>query len=300
MSSKSTLKSDSLRSSEVVPQKESDKKCAPGNMFTSGSCINLDVLIHMAGAYNTTHTQNPIKLSTNLETLNRNKYKKYLLNEMNKRLKDVCDSQTCWSKQSFIKNMKKHMRHELQKLTFRPDGPGGKFEWLNTININEVLLQYEKQHPDFKFLGAVPIDFDDFPSLGLKDLDIDCLIKNGKTKLGIVFNLDESYKSGSHWVAFYADLDKKHVYYYDSYGTKPDERIQKFMRRVANYCKNNLKCDSVVADYNKIRHQYGGSECGVYSIYFINRLLNGESFKKICESKTTDEEVNQYRKIYFK
>jgi hypothetical protein len=53
-------------------------------------------------------------------------------------------------------------------------------------------------------------------------------------------------------------------------------------------------------DYNKVRHQYDNSECGVYSINFILELLDGKSFKDITNNKTYDEEMNKNRKIYFR
>ena len=47
------------------------------------------------------------------------------------------------------------------------------------------------------------------------------------------------------------------------------------------------------------RHQYKNSECGVYSMNFIIRLLNGESFKNITENKTLDDPMNRCRDKYF-
>lgn len=274
-------------------------KCAPGKIFEDGSCISLSLLLEMANAFNLENPNNKIILHPSFETLNRSKYKKYLLNEFNKKLHSKCNNQECWTKQSFVSLMNSTLQNELKKKTFRPSGPDGKFEWLNTININEVVSQYENKYPDFKFLGAVPIDFDNLPRLGIKNLNFNKLINSGKTKIGIVFNLDESYKSGSHWVAAYADLPKGNIYYFDSYGIEPEIRIRKFMRRIANFCQNNLSCQNIVAEHNKIRHQYGGSECGVYSINFILRLLRGDSFYSICESKVPDNVVNKCRRIYF-
>ena len=53
-------------------------------------------------------------------------------------------------------------------------------------------------------------------------------------------------------------------------------------------------------NYNKVRHQYKYSECGVYSINFILRLLKGESFDNICSNITTDAQINECRKTYFR
>ena len=51
--------------------------------------------------------------------------------------------------------------------------------------------------------------------------------------------------------------------------------------------------------YNKIRHQFKNSECGVYSMNFIIRLLNGESFNAITQNITKDDDMNECRKVYF-
>jgi len=299
---------DSINSTDVnnAASKE-DKKCAPGKTFEDGSCISLNVLIEMAKAHNkeceaSNDSKNIIKLYPSFETLNRKKYKKYLVMEFKKKYNDVCTTgpvQKCWLSQPFIKRMQKLQQEELTKQTFRPDGPQGKFEWLNTLNINDVMKQYENKYKDFKFLGAVPMDFDDITPLGIKELDLTLLQQNGKHRIGIIFNLDESWKSGSHWVAGYADLNKGDILYFDSYGTEPEARVRKFMRRVAKYCESELKIKSN-ADHNKVRHQYDGSECGVYSINFILRMLRGDSFEEICKSKTPDRVVNKCRKVYFK
>ena len=291
----------SINTSDVCPKNDNDKKCAPGISFDAGSCIKLNILIEMAKAYNKENGSTPIKLHQNLEILNPRKYKKYLVSEFNKKLGKQCSSQKCWLEQSFISNMKVTAREELEKYTIRPDGPNGRFEWLNTININEVMEQYEKKNPNFKFIGAVPIDFDDFERFGIRNLDYSKLLSDGKSKLGFVFNLDEHDQPGSHWVALYSDLAKGEIYFFDSYGAKPERRIRTLMRRLANFCRigSGVKSGKLKVNYNKIRHQYENSECGVYSINFIARMLRGDSFDDICGSKVPDKKINKCRNVYF-
>ena len=67
---------------------------------------------------------------------------------------------------------------------------------------------------------------------------------------------------------------------------------------VRNNKKDTFK-NKVEVDYNHNRHQYKNSECGVYSMNFIIRLLNGESFKNITENKTLDDPMNRCRDKYF-
>jgi hypothetical protein len=51
--------------------------------------------------------------------------------------------------------------------------------------------------------------------------------------------------------------------------------------------------------FNRVQHQYGASECGVYSINFIVRLLRGDSFDTIHGGRIPDENINVCRKKYF-
>jgi hypothetical protein len=249
-------------------------------------------------AYNKEYPNNKIRLNKRYETIRRSKYKKYLINEFKEKLKEKCNDQICWTRQPFINKMNKIYKKKLLNNTFRPEGPGGNI-WLDTNNINRVMEQYHEKHPEFIFLGAVPIDFNDLDYLPFKNMDFNNFKNLNKHKLGIIFNLDESYKSGSHWVALYSDIKDGKIYYYDSYGIHPEKRIRDFMNRIYKHCKNNCYNRNIILTHNKIRHQYGGSECGVYSINFILRLLDGDNFHDICNDKTTDEQINRCRKKYF-
>jgi hypothetical protein len=51
------------------------------------------------------------------------------------------------------------------------------------------------------------MDFDSIPALGIKDLNLDDLINEGKNKIGIIFNLDEHWQAGSHWVGLYIHIE---------------------------------------------------------------------------------------------
>ena len=53
-------------------------------------------------------------------------------------------------------------------------------------------------------------------------------------------------------------------------------------------------------DYNKKRHQYGGSECGVYSMNFIIESLKGKTIADIQKEKITDNHVNLLRNYLYR
>lgn len=291
-----------------------DKKCAPGLKFEDGSCYKLAHLIVMAKLYNQTNRDNSIPLyDQKREVLYPRKYKQYLVNELTRRLNDRCPNQMCWLDQPYMDTeLGRHYKQEIKNQTFRPRGPSGKFTWLNTSDIQRSVKQYQHKYNDFYFLGAVPLDFEEIdsmfaegsfgvPRLHYKNLNFDELYKRGKKRIGIVVNLDTHDKDGSHWVSVYSDLDKGQIYYFDSYGIKPPKRIGQFMKNIAAYMKNKLgkKLNDIDIRYNTMRHQYGGSECGVYSMSFIFRMLRGDGFDAINTKRVSDDEINKCRSYYF-
>lgn len=270
-------------------------ECAPGN-DNKDSCFSTTSLRKLVKAFN----QSLSPSDFHLYRIDENSDRKTLIRELNSKIKRVCkscgDSQNQWLKDKFIKNLRDN---EINNLTFRPSGPNRGRQWLSTVDINKVMYQYQHHYPDYYFMGAVPIDFDDLPYLNIKSLNFGNLQNRGKVRIGIIFNLDEHYKSGSHWVAMYVDLNRNEIYYFDSYGTMPNKRIIRLIRRVRNYLTQRHKKKPTIY-VNIIRHQYKNSECGVYCINFILRLLKGESYEKIIEMKTKDDEVNKCRAYYFR
>ena len=289
---------ESISTDKIETKIKEEKKCAPGIKFDAGSCITLPILVAMVEAYNKVNDEK-IKLSCTTETLHPRRYKKYLLKKIGDRYKNVCDSQLCWSQQDFVKKMDEFMKVQLEKFTLRPEGPEGRFEWLNTININEVMDQHSKLHKDFLFLGAVPMDFQKIKQEPVYNLDLDDAKKNGITKFGIIFNLDEHWQSGSHWVAAYTDIENGHAYYFDSYGTRPEKRVTDFLKKYADFYEKttNKKCN---VSFNKIRNQFKNSECGVYSINFILDMIKGKTLEEIQDNPIPDDKINQLRTKIFR
>lgn len=164
--------------------------------------------------------------------------------------------------------------------------------WLDSLNIAAVMKQYEADRSDFEFMGPFPIDFaapdpqatekDECLIDEICELDLKALKAKGKTKIGIIYNLDPHYKNGSHWVANFVDLNKHRAYYFDSYGMEAPHQIQKFMQFLT------LQDPTMKLAYNARRFQFKGSECGMYSMYFIIRMLMGEDFLHFCRRAPRD------------
>ena len=191
---------------------------------------------------------------------------------------------------------------------FRPEMPkewkNDPDMWLSSEDISAVMKQYEKAYPEFKFLGVVPIDFSapdpyvkNQPKKCMNDqfchVDLAAEKAAGRRILGAVFNLDPHYKNGSHWVAMAIDLARDCSYYFDSYGMAPPEQVARFMRYLTT---QNPK---LRLERNGRRFQYSDSECGMYSMYFLIRMIAGESFKKFCKKRVADKYMLEFRKVLF-
>jgi hypothetical protein len=118
-------------------------------------------------------------------------------------------------------------------------------------------------------------------------------LTNGTKSIGIVYNLDPHYKSGSHWVANYIDLAGHVCYYFDSYGMKPPPQIETFMKWLA------VQDPSMKLQSNGRRLQYSNTECGMYCIYMIIRMLEGDEFLQITRRKPKDADMLDLRDWIF-
>ena len=224
-------------------------------------------------------------------------------NQIRDSLQNQCgDNEVCWKNQNFVEQLNDE---QIDEYTFKPKIPKKKYEWLKTSDINKVLVQHQKKHKDFLFLGTVPIDFDELFK-EFKKIKVNELLNNGINKIGVVFNLDPHWKGGSHWVCMFSELPNS-IEYFDSYGDnndnqgKPPDEIQKFMDRLSGQIsKSGGGNKNIIQKYNTVRHQYANSECGVYCLNYIIERLSGRSFEEITGSITKDDVMNKNRKIYFR
>ncbi len=287
--------------SEISDVNPNDKLCAPSKQFKDGSCIDLNILVKMVQILNRNLAkENQIELNSDIQAKHPDLYKKYLVKKLKIKLQKKCskEGQQCWIEQPFIKDLDKKLQEELKEHTFRPKGPNGSFKWLDTFNINDVMKQYEDKYSDFKYLGTVPIDFDDIKVSDISKLNYNDFIKANIFRIGFVFNLDESWQSGSHWVALFADLKKGQVYYSDSTGHKPPKQIVVLMDRIADFIKTKYNIEPDIRS-STFPHQKGDNACGVYSMSFILRLLKGDSFDQFNSKRISDQEINKCRQVYF-
>ena len=309
-------------------------KCAPGRVSKGDvkwTCYSKESLVKMAKSYNVTvgngggngkgevGVKGASGLVNNLLTMTNGtrdgisdgisggkpiaymgKSKKQIWDQLSDRLFNQCSGdEMCWADQSFVKKLG---NKEINSKTFKPKMPESwkrnPNEWLNTSNINNVMRQYEDAHDDFLYLGTVPRDCPMGISCHLSNIDLKKLYKkHGVRRVGLIYNLDLHNQPGSHWVAVYMDLSRGTIIYFDSYADKPPKLIHDFIKK----CITQMKDIGVNMKYqvNERRHQYGGSECGVYSCYYLIKSLEGKTLKQFSARRVADRKMNQMRKQLF-
>ena len=300
-------------------------QCAANINFIGNSCYPIEVLEEMikdlcnsddfknvkVKYYDKVEKEDSLINVMNLNKINKLKnkneieYKKFIVDILNQVMDNIKMEKTSGKG---YKNMKKQYNWLLiplfkilrNKYTrndfFRPKGPKIGHQWLSNYDIIDIMNQYEKVYKDYKFLGAVPRDFDNFEKWNFSNKDYNNFYENGnkKNRFGIIFNLDLSNQSGSHWTALFFDMNKKQIYYQDSVGKPPKNEFVKLMNSIEKQMGDNV--EKIIS---KTKHQKGGSECGVYSTSFILRLLNGENINDIMDNIVDDDTINKCRNYYF-
>ena len=277
--------------------------CHPKNKTSKNksSCLDENTVMLLKHIWNKRHPDKKI-MTRNV---------KNVWNDIKRYLSDSCNHEMCWIDKTIEStDTKDQIKNEL----FVPQMPiswnKNPSEWLSSIEISDVLKQYEDKYDDFLFIGPSPIDYDATDTNNINPQKL-CVwpelchfnlkehISNGINKIGFVFNTDKHYKGGSHWISMYLDLNKKLLFFFDSAGNKAPNQIEKLMKKIMSQSLDNdiqIKTDT---NYPKI-HQKENTECGMYSLYFIISLLekkhNAEFFKK---KRVNDHLVKKFRTIYF-
>lgn len=221
-------------------------------------------------------------------------------------LADRCDTEKCWLNQKF---MEKKLDSKLLKNTFAPQAPKSwqqnPNEWLDSDNIIQVMRQYEHTYPDFKFIGPSPIDFDTKESFSqcvwpeLCNFSVKEHLDKGKTKIGMIFNTDPHTKGGSHWISTFIDFKMRYIFYFDSNADKTPKQVLALVKRIKDQALA-LKEPIVFKMWkNVVEHQRSNTECGVYSLYTIIKLLTRKKQLKDFDTRIPDSVMEDARTLFF-
>ena len=275
-------------------------KCSPENGgpgSDSYTCYSDEDIMKMRKMWNARHPDRPI------ETKN----KKEIWSKLKEYYASKCNKESCW-----IRHMTKDAKQTKELIdAFAPESPEewkkNPNEWLSSLDILAVMNQYEKKYKCFDFMGPSPIDYDTPKLYGecvweeLCHFNLAEQIKKGKTKIGIIFNLDPHYKDGSHWVSLFVNIKKGTIFYFDSAGEAVPKQIKKFADTVTEQGHNlepriNFKFDQ----NHPVEHQYGNTECGIYSLFFIVHMLEDKITSHYLKTHILkDEYMEKFRKVYF-
>ena len=272
-------------------------RCSPKekNKMNSFSCYTNESLYKLRDLWNNKHSNKIIKTNDPKEIhLTLTSY-----------MSSICDKESCWLNQE--KDFGKIDKELFD--SFAPESPvqwkKNPNEWLSSIDIDKVMKQYEKAYKCFEFIGPSPIDFDTKLLFGecvwdeLCKFSIKNQIKREKFKIGIIFNTDTHDKSGEHWISMFINIKKGEIFYFDSVGNTAPKQIKVFVDRITQQGKElniNFKYD----ENHPVEHQYGNTECGIYSIFFIVHMLQDKITEQYLKTHVLkDKFMSEFRDKYF-
>ena len=271
--------------------------CSPESENKEYTCYSDKDLLKLRDMWNARHPDNPIQTHNSKNIWEQ--LKQYYLNS--------CNKESCW-----VRQMTKNTKLEQELLdAFSPESPEdwkkNPNEWLSSLDIVQVMNQYEKKYKCFDFLGPSPIDYDTHELNGecvweeLCHFDLPKHIKKGHTKIGVIFNLDPHYKGGSHWVSLFINIKSKIIFFFDSVGEPIPAQIEKFVNTIIDQGRHLAKPIHFKFDQNHpVEHQYGNTECGIYSLFFITHMLEDKITGHYLKTHLLkDKYIEKFRKIYY-
>lgn len=299
--------------------KKSDKK-------TNYTCFNKDTLIAMIDAYNNYYAKGPnddkfINYKKIIQvTKNPQDVVAKLWNLLNHHIAECNGDETCWIKQEFVDSINNDdILKTITEFTFKPKRPVGEKQWLSNFDIGDVMDQYQRIFPKFAYYGPYPSDIHEDRvkhMFNLKFRTFDEMTAGGtKEYVCFTFNTDPSTKSGAHWVSLSLKIvntvDNTNlgptIYfdYFDSVGNYPNKGIETFIGWLVKICmefpgnSRLKKIDKIIMRINRVAHQQENTECGVYSINYVLKVLNNEPWEDIINNVMDDKLTWTTRMLHF-
>ena len=269
--------------------------CVANKKVVKKSCMTLEVLMKIRDEYNKDHPDNKIIASKPV----------LIWHELKMRLD--CKDERCWIKEIDDKNIRTQIKNQLFAPEHPPEWLHNKNEWLSNFDIDAIMKQYEEKDKTFEYLATTPVDFNFIVDKSsntcyeetLCKFDLRALMKAGKHKFAVVFNLDKHDESGSHWISLFIDANKSIIMFFDSANGNIPTEVAQFIKTVKLQGLDNGIHFKFLRNHKQ--HQRGNTECGVYSIHFIIEMLNNSdrAIELFLNGYIPDNKIEKYRKIYF-
>lgn len=292
--------------------------CSPKQQSTYAkdrTCFSKEALVRLGEAWNKSHSEQPIE---NIQKLSKRK----LWTELDKRMHTQCGSgkEWCWVDHLQGARPSKEVAKDLRPLQPK-EWKKKPFTWLTNFDIEDVMEQYDyAMDPSFKykFLGVFPIDFEAKTMFGkclfeeFCGLDIAKIRRKGIKYMGMITNLDKHDEDGSHWTSLFVNMDTASpsfgAYYYDSVANSPPAEVIKFMNSLKDQAMRLKGAEGKTfhIKWNRVRHQYKNTECGMFSMAYQIRWLTHlknkttTTFEEIVRVPLRDEDVHAMRNGWFR
>jgi len=301
------------REIDTCKKKRTCKRLSQARLIKSvhpKSCLTVNALLDIVRAYNRVRPETKIDIGKRRKPAE-------IWEDLSSRMHDELGADVPehkWLNSSVIQEgMDSKKKSDLAKTHFRPEArPELKKTptyWLETDDIERTISQYLYKYPDFKFYGALPLNFDEKDDSGkcinsdICDFKLKDLVKKKYKYIGVVFNWGTQGRDGrqgggaAHWVSLFVNIPKGTIGYMDSYGMPPMKYIYDFMVRIRTEGKE-LGIPLKIR-INRKRHQYSETECGTYAVDSIIQQLEGKSFDEVSYKVVKDVKTNLKRNNMF-
>lgn len=238
-----------------------------------------------------------------------------------------CDGESCViTHPEFKKYASKHgiREKDIQKelhLRYKTYGPRNSTELLNNYNIDDTLRIWARKHINFFPCPFAMMDFDTNGDLfgkikfdkmldGYMSAYLGPSIGDVKRKfncMGCVVNTDVSTGPGIHWVAVFVDCRSYPwtIEYFNSVGRPPPKVMVNWMEKnrahLINYLRHqNIDIEVKTISVTNVDHQDSQTECGLYSLFYIRKRLEGANYTYFMGKQIPDELMIEFRKRIFR
>lgn len=197
---------------------------------------------------------------------------------------------------------------------------------LTNSHIDKTLDQWELNFGDFCNVGFTMLNFSTYHGLPQQLIEALPLLLAGKPvtfkhadvggelrqkgppprrRFSIVVNSDKLGGAGKHWTCLFIDLTKPAatIEFFNSSGNPPYPEILDWVElfRAAAMSLPSHPCTSIqFVPVTSIRHQKGGTECGVYCLNYIDQRLQGISSDHFKHVEVPDEKMTAFRTKVFR
>ena len=169
---------------------------------------------------------------------------------------------------------------------FRSIGRGGRFSnWKKGLYDDEIQkIMQQKTH---KFVPVIMAD--EIPTL--------VPYVNKETRdFGFVINNETSAKKGEHWMAFYINIPRGEIDFYDPLVSQPTKRFMEGIKLLVDKIDPDIYLKLKV---NMVRDQNPKtSDCGFFCCRFLTKMLRGDKFARASmfdNSVKGEQEIQRFK-----